>query len=295
MTKGKLQAILPYMGGKRSLAPAIVRELGEHRAYLEPFCGSLAVLLAKPPCGHEYVNDLNGDVINLARVLASPDWRELANRLDRTLCSEDLFDQAKSEILTDAWELPDPYDIERAYRYFVYSWLGRNGFAGTQGASGFSVRYTANGGSQSVRFRSAVTSIPAWHARMRLVSILRRDALEVIARSHDAEGHVIYADPPYFPSTRTTKSSTFGKYHHELTDDQHRELASLLKRFTKTRIVLSYYESPLLEELYSGWTMRRFSMTKNLASQNARGKANTTKSPEVLLINGPSFSNVELF
>lgn len=43
-----ITAIAPWFGSKRTLAPRIVAELGSHRAYWEPFCGSMAVLLAKP-------------------------------------------------------------------------------------------------------------------------------------------------------------------------------------------------------------------------------------------------------
>jgi DNA adenine methylase len=37
-----------YFGGKTSIAPQIVRMLPAHEHYVEPFAGSLAVLLAKP-------------------------------------------------------------------------------------------------------------------------------------------------------------------------------------------------------------------------------------------------------
>jgi hypothetical protein len=42
------KAIVPYMGAKRLLAAKVIEALGEHRAYWEPFCGSMAVLLNKP-------------------------------------------------------------------------------------------------------------------------------------------------------------------------------------------------------------------------------------------------------
>ncbi|KKK94504.1 hypothetical protein LCGC14_2682220 [marine sediment metagenome] len=45
----KIKAIAPWFGGKRNLAPKIVDALGDHRVYWEPFCGSMAVLMAKPP------------------------------------------------------------------------------------------------------------------------------------------------------------------------------------------------------------------------------------------------------
>lgn len=44
-----INAILPYFGAKRVLAPAIIQELGNHTAYWEPFCGSMAVLLINGP------------------------------------------------------------------------------------------------------------------------------------------------------------------------------------------------------------------------------------------------------
>ncbi len=65
----KIKAIAPWFGGKRTMAPTIVEELGPHNSYWDIFCGSCAVLFAKEPSGHEHVNDLHGDLINLARVL----------------------------------------------------------------------------------------------------------------------------------------------------------------------------------------------------------------------------------
>ena len=66
----KITAIAPYFGGKRNLAPRIVAEFGPHRAYWEPFVGSCAVLFAKPRIAFETVNDLHGDLVTLAMVLA---------------------------------------------------------------------------------------------------------------------------------------------------------------------------------------------------------------------------------
>ena len=73
----KIKAIAPWFGGKRAMAPAIVAELGKHTQYFEPFCGSMAVLFAKPPSQKETVCDLHGDLINLANVLQSDQSREL--------------------------------------------------------------------------------------------------------------------------------------------------------------------------------------------------------------------------
>lgn len=43
-----LVAPFPYFGGKRRAAPMIWPRLGDTPNYIEPFAGSLAVLLARP-------------------------------------------------------------------------------------------------------------------------------------------------------------------------------------------------------------------------------------------------------
>jgi DNA adenine methylase len=286
----KIKALAPWFGSKRTLAPAIIAELGPHRAYWEPFCGSMAVLLEKPPATMETVGDLHGDLINLARVIQSDiDGPKLYRRLRRTVMHEAIYDEAREALSREA-----SCPVDRAWAYFVASWLGRNGMAGlpdNRTGKAFCVRYTKNGGHGATRFLGCVDSIPAFRRRIRQVTILHRDAFAVIARIEDAGGVVIYIDAPYFAKALD--------YAHDLTHDDQRRLAGLLGRFKKTRVVVSYYDHPLLDELYAGWTRRTFDVSKATANQTRRG-TNETRATEVLLINGPSLvaadkSAMELF
>lgn len=75
-----LKAPFPWFGGKSRAAPIIWPRFGDVRKYIEPFAGSLAVLLAAPHGGTitETVNDLDGFIANFWRSVASdPDevWR----------------------------------------------------------------------------------------------------------------------------------------------------------------------------------------------------------------------------
>src|SRR5581483_6025216 len=194
----KIGAIAPWFGGKRTLAPRIVEALGPHRCYWEPFCGSLAVLLAKPPCTWEFVNDLHGDAVNLARVLQDEDLAlALYARAERTLFVEAISAEARGR-LTEPWQPPPPGhppDPERAYWYLTFSWFARNGTAGTPiGKTGtFCVRFSATGGDGARRWRSVVESMPWWHRRLKHVTILGpSDAFELIPRIDDAPGTCIY-------------------------------------------------------------------------------------------------------
>jgi len=72
-----LAAPFPYFGGKRRAAPRIRQALGDPAGYVEPFAGSAAVLLARPPfTGRrvETLNDADGWLVNAWRAIQlSPD------------------------------------------------------------------------------------------------------------------------------------------------------------------------------------------------------------------------------
>ena len=75
------KAPMPYNGGKRKAAPAVWAALGDVEHYVEPFAGSLAVLLDRPhPCNRPYhsetVNDADGLLINM--------WRAMQRHPDAT-------------------------------------------------------------------------------------------------------------------------------------------------------------------------------------------------------------------
>src|SRR3990167_9229641 len=60
----------PYFGGKRTVAAAVWARLGSPAQYIEPFCGSAAVLLACPrPAALEVVCDGSGFIANFWRAV----------------------------------------------------------------------------------------------------------------------------------------------------------------------------------------------------------------------------------
>lgn len=277
----KISAIAPWFGSKRTLAPVIVQELGKHSAYWEPFCGSMAVLMSKPECRMETANDLHGDLINMARIIQSKSGSELYRRLRRVLMHEDLVAESKGQLAK-----PFEEGVDRAFWFFIQSWVTRNGVAGTKDFNqNFCRRFTSNGGGPAVRLASAVDSIPSWRQRMRRVCILRMDAFELLERVEDKVGAVIYVDPPYLKKG--------AEYTHDFDWLAHRRLAKLLRRFTSTRIIVSYYDHFDLTELYpSPWVKRNVFTLKNMVNQSQQKNraANTSIAPEVLLINGPSYA-----
>ena len=65
-----MKAPFPYFGGKRDVASLVWQRLGRVKQYIEPFCGSAAVLLGAPePASLEVVNDVNGFLANFWRAV----------------------------------------------------------------------------------------------------------------------------------------------------------------------------------------------------------------------------------
>lgn len=231
---GPLKPPFAYYGGKMILAPLIAQLLPEHDHYVEPFAGSLAVLLAKEPSQAETVNDLDSDLVNFWRVL-----RDQPEELERlallTPFSREEYEISKS--------LDGASDLESARRVLVRLNQGRSN---SMQPHGWRSGRKANP-SMGNQFKSRATRIVPAAERIATVVLESRDAVEMI-RDYGAEPSVcIYADPPYLGSTRAAN------YRVEmLEDDMHVQLATALRE-CKASVVLSGYASPLYEELYPGW------------------------------------------
>ena len=261
----KLRPPVKWHGGKHYLASRIVREFHPHETYLEPFGGAASVLLNKPPSPVEVYNDLDQRITRLFRVL-----RDSGDELHRRLC---LTPYSEWEFQRAAEESED--EIEQARRDFVRWRL-------SLGGRGDSFSFTKHRVRRRMAdvvsgYLSAIDEqLPLIIERLSTVQILCRPALEVI-KKWDSDDTLIYADPPYLPSTREKSSREV--YDCEMTVDDHRELADLLLT-CRSKVVLSGYPSPLYEELYGSWRTVGF----DIANHAAGGKAKSRKT-EMLWLN----------
>jgi len=251
-----------YFGGKTVLAERIVALLPDHEHYIEPFAGSLAVLLAKAPSSMETVNDLDGDLMNFWRVL-----RERPADLER-VCA--LTPHSRAEYVL-AYE-PASDDLERARRVWVNLTQGRGG---QMRRTGWRFYQDPHGSHSSMPdYLDAYTArLAAAAARLRNVSLECMDALELIEGYGRHPETLIYADPPYLGSLRSlNKGRCRGPdYPHELrTDDDHRDLLKALLG-CRASVVLSGYASPLYDDLLSAWSRREIAtQTGNGGTARAR-------------------------
>ena len=235
--------VLRYHGGKWNLADWIIQHFPEHRTYVEPFGGAASVLLRKPRAFHEVYNDMDGEVVNLFRVL-----RERGPEL---LAAIELTPFARAEF--DLSYEPSYDAIERARRTLVRSHMGygsnltRPTESGRPQRTGFRRYGRARGSVPQVDWARLPVAIAAVVERLRGVVIEQRDAIEVLS-NYDAPDALHYVDPPYVPESRDAGAD----YRHEMSAEDHERLAHTLHDL-KGAVVLSGYASRLYDRLYGGW------------------------------------------
>lgn len=238
---------LRYMGGKWRLAPWVIKHLPPHRTYVEPFAGAASVLLRKPRSYAEIYNDLDGEVVNLFRVLRDPAMgAELARQVELTPFARDEFD-ATYEVA------PDP--IENARRLVARSFMGFGSTAvALRRRTGFRADSNRSGKHPAADWAGLPRALLAITDRLQGVVIENRPALGIIER-FDGPETLVYADPPYVHDTRSGKrigGDLEHAYSHELTDADHAELLERLGGGA-SMVVLSGYATPLYEDALRGW------------------------------------------
>lgn len=229
-----------YHGGKWNLSRWILQYFPAHRVYVEPYGGGASVLLRKPRSYAEVYNDLNGDVVNLFRVLQN----EITARWLQSLLELTPF--ARSEFYLSYEDTSDP--IERARRTIIRSYMGHGNTGVTQKArTGFRSCSNRSGTTPAHDWANYPACIALYTERLRGVVIECRDALDVM-RQHDSDQTLHYVDPPYVHATRGCNK----RYTIEMTDVEHRALADFLHTL-RGFVVISGYDSQLYNEIYDGW------------------------------------------
>lgn len=253
--------VLRYHGGKWRMAPWILSHFPAHRVYLEPFGGAASVLMRKSRSYAEIYNDLDSEVVNVFEVMRCP---ALAGRLLELLR---LTPFARDEFEA-AYHVQDEADpVERARLTLVKSFMGFGSAAihdhRPRGMRTRAAQWRAPTGFRGTSKRSGTTPAHDWsHYPMQLVHfcerlqgvvIENRPALELIDQ-HAGPDALIYVDPPYVHDSRSgLRWPSDRQYTHEMDDDQHRELAEVL-RASDSMVVISGYASPLYDyELYPDW------------------------------------------
>jgi DNA adenine methylase len=244
----KASPIIPWIGGKRRMAKHILPLFPEHVCYAEPFCGAAALFFLKEPSQAEVLNDVNGDIVTLYRVVK---WHleEFLRQFKWALSSRQIFKWLQvtpSETLTD---------IQRAARFF---YLQKLAFGGRVAGQHFG---TSTDRPPRINLLRLEEDLSAAHLRLSSVTIEHLDWQDCIRR-YDRPHTLFYCDPPYW--------GTVG-YGVPFDLEQYTMLAELA-RTIQGKMIISVNDIPEMRAAFDGLPMDAVGIRYTLALETEKAK-----------------------
>lgn len=244
----KARPLVPWIGGKRRLAKHILPLFPEHGCYVEPFAGAAALFFMKAPTRVEVLNDVNGDLVSLYRVVQHH-LDEFVRQFRWALNSRELFGWLQATPPTTLT------DIQRAARFF---YLQKCAFGGKVAGQSYGTSVTSMPRLNLTRLEE---DLSAAHVRLHKVNIERLDWLACIQR-YDRPETLFYCDPPYW--------ETEG-YGVDFELAQYGRMAEAM-RAMKGRALVSVNDVPAMRDAFAGLPMRRLSIAYTVGGTADRRK-----------------------
>jgi DNA adenine methylase len=243
-----------WIGGKRLLSTVIIKRLEclEHETYAEPFIGMGGVFLRRSMApSAEVINDINGDVVNLFRILQRH-YVQFMDTLRFGITSRADFDRlqkARPETLTD---------LERAAR-FLY--LQRLAFGGKSTGQNFGVSVDMPARFDVTKLAPALADI---HERLAGVVIECLNYADFIAR-YDRPATLFYLDPPYWDCESDYGKGIFGKADFTRLAEQ---LGLIDGGF-----LMSINDTPEIRQIFAGFEIEAIETTYSVGGGDKSQKA----------------------
>lgn len=245
---------IPWMGGKSRLADRILPLIPAHTCYVEPFAGGAAIFFRKQPSECEVLNDVNGELVNLYRVVQHH-LEEFCKQFKFELISRQRYgwhQQAHVDGLTD---------IQRAARFF---YLQKTSFGGKSEDQSFGTTTTTPPKFNLLRVEQDLTMA---HIRLATATIEHLDWRQVVEK-YDRPHTVFFLDPPYW------KTEGYGV---EFGMEQYEAMASLA-RSIKGRMIITVNDHPEMRRVFDGLPWEGVPITYSVG-----GGANSQAAQELII------------
>lgn len=223
--------IIPWIGGKRRLAKQLLPQFPEHICYVEPFAGAAALFFLKPPSTAEVINDLNGDLVCLYRVVQNH-LEEFVRQFKWALVSRQIFtwlNDTPPHVLTD---------IQRAARFY---YLQKVCFGAKVSGRTFGADPNRPPRLNLLRIEEDLSQA---HLRLARVTIEHLSWQDCIAK-YDRPTTFFYCDPPYWQTEGYGISFPWEEY----------ERLACSMREMQGRALLSINDHPDIRRIFSGLVM----------------------------------------
>lgn len=253
MKTTKIKAPFAWVGGKSKLAAKIIPLMPPHVKYVEVFGGALSVFYAKEPSKNEILNDINGDLVNLHRIIQTRP-QSLSFYLNSMPKSREIFYAIK------AGSVKPRNKIEAAAFYYYIISL-------SFGSKGDNYAMSKHRSAKNIYRDFSIYS-----KRLKCASI-ENISYDRLIKEYDSADTLFYLDPPY------VGTESYYKTAKDFTATDHRSLARILKG-VKGKFMLSYNDCEAVRDLYVDFNVKEFEIKYSL-----NGAAKDKASKEVLIMN----------
>lgn len=222
--------IVPWIGGKRRLADILIPRFPAHKCYVEVFAGGAALYFLRPPAEVEVINDINGELVNLYRVVKNH-LEGFVRQFKWMLSSRDVFrwlQDTPPETLTD---------LQRAARFY---YLQQYCFGGKVQSQTWGTATTA----PPLNLLRIEETLSAAHLRLSGTYIENRHWQDIIAQ-YDRPHTFFYMDPPYW--------QTEG-YGVDFGFEQYERMAELMRNM-QGKAMVSINDHPDIRACFAGFCM----------------------------------------
>ncbi len=235
---------LAWVGGKSLLTSTIIPLIPPHTCYVEVFAGAAWVLFRKPESKSEIINDINGELVTLYRVLQNHK-QAFVDYFANWLCTRADFERLKA---IDPATLTD---IQRAARFF---YLVKLSFGAKATGQTFGVARTTK---PRLNLLELDADLEAAHKRLARVFVENRP-YEQLIKLHDTPATFFYLDPPYWDCEDVYGKGLFNK------DDFVRLRDQLAK--AKGKWMVSINDVPQIRALFKDFNIREVATMYSLSA-----------------------------
>jgi len=253
-----VRAPFGFFGSKSRIAKKIIEQLPPHNCWVELFCGSAAVTMAKKPAPIEIINDADNRIINFFEQLRKHP-KKLCKAIALTPYARSEYENFfKNEHLIGRFE--------KARRFLVANMMAINATPANRSGFSYSQSYARQGREARVnRWYKLPERMEQVVERLRSVRVENRDGIDLLAMFRYRPATLIYVDPPYFMKR---------KHIYEIDANDEDFHIRLLKQCRKSKcmLVISSYDNDLYNEMLTakrGWEKIEIKAhTKNHTGKN---------------------------
>lgn len=247
-------SFIGWLGGKTKLRGTIINSFPVHNCYVEVFAGSAVVFFGKPEWMTrkiEIVNDINGELVNLMKVLSGTYFdekvrQEFISYVRNMPASRSAFQEWQK--LTDK-QLDKLTPAQRAFRFYYCT---KKGFSSVLSGGYEASPYSGSRYNQNTDFEVFTERFRKTNAQIESLDF------EVLIDKYNKDNKGVsdtfyFADPPYWVANNTNY------YEFVFNKEDHLRFKKACDRVAKTgnRFLITYDDVQEIHDLYSDYYIYR--------------------------------------